>query len=147
MSTYYEDFSKRLATLRKDRGYTQYTFAEALNTPRSNVQGYESGNKFPKYEMLVKIVQLLGVSSDYMLGIDTDTTNVSRSIFVKQLEGLDEAYFSASRERQRTVDAMLKDIYVIMEAALKTENDTEIGLYIDLFDVARRITDATHGHE
>jgi len=34
-----------------------------------------------------------------------------------------------------------------MYAALTTTDDREIGLYIDLFDVARRILDATHGNE
>lgn len=147
-SQFDEDFARRLKTLRKDRGYTQYTFADALNTPRQNIQGYEAGGKFPKYEMLVQMTKLLGCSADYLLGLDSETIPTeNRSIFVAQLQELEEAYENASRERQRTVDSMLKDIYVIMLAALKTTDEREIGLYIDLFDVARRILDATQGDE
>lgn len=148
MSSYAEEFAKRLATIRKDRGYTQYSFADALGTSRSNIQGYECGDKFPKYELLVKMCELLGVSADYMLGMDSQTIpSQDKGIFIKQLKELEKVYNEASRERQRTVDSMLKDVYVIMYAALTTKNDQEIGLYIDLFDVARRILDATHGNE
>lgn len=143
---YAEAFAQRLRAVRKERGYTQYSFAEALGTPRQNIQGYETAGKFPKYEMLVQMTKLLGVSADYLLGIDTSTIpTMEKGIFIRQLKGLEEAYNAASRERQHTVDCILLDIYAIMEAALKTEDDAEMGLYIDLFDVARRITEATHG--
>ena len=145
---YGEAFAHRLKTLRKDRGYTQYTFADALNTPRQNIQGYETAAKFPKYEMLVKICKLLGVSGDYMLGMDEQTMpSENQSIFVDQIKGLEQLCKDASRERQKTVDSILKDVYAIMEAALVSTDDKEVGLYIDLFDVAHRIIDATHGHE
>jgi len=148
MSDYAEEFAKRLATIRKDRGFTQYSFADALGTARSNIQGYECGEKFPKYELLVKMCRLLGVSADYMLGMDSQTIpSQDKGIFVEQLKELEGVYNKASRERQRTIDSMLKDIYAIMYAALTTTDDREIGLYIDLFDVARRILDATHGNE
>lgn len=141
-------FSERLRAVRSERGYTQYSFADALGTPRQNVQGYETAGKFPKYEMLVRMTKLLGVSADYLLGIDTGTIpTIQKSIFVDQLKGLEEAYNAASRERQHTVDCILLDIYTIMDAALKTTDDHEMGLYIDLFNVARRITETTHGDE
>ena len=143
-----EEFSQRLRSVRKERGYTQYSFADALKTPRQNVQGYETAGKFPKYEMLVRMAKLLGVSTDYLLGIDTDAIpTIQKSIFIAQRKGLEEAYNAASRERQHTVDCILLDIYTIMDAALKTTDDHEMGLYIDLFNVARRITDVTHGDE
>lgn len=143
-----EEFSQRLRSVRKERGYTQYSFADALKTPRQNVQGYETAGKFPKYEMLVRMAKLLGVSTDYLLGIDADAIpTIQKSIFIDQLKGLEEAYSAASRERQHTVDCILLDIYTIMDAALKTTDDHEMGLYIDLFNVARRITDVTHGDE
>ena len=141
------EFSERLADLRRERGYTQYSFAEALKTSRSNICGYEAGEKFPKYEMLVRMCQLLGVTSDYMLGLDKEKSAVSHGIFVDQLKGLREAYNGVPRERQRTVDGMLKDIYAVMEAALKCTSEEEMALYIDLFDVARRVVSATHGDE
>lgn len=147
-SEFAEAFAQRLRAIRKERGYTQYSFADALDTPRQNVQGYETAGKFPKYEMLVQMSRLLGVSTDYLLGIDTGTVpTVDNRIFARQLKGLEEAYNAASRERQHTVDCILLDIYTIMEAALKTTDEREIGLYIDLFSVARRVTEATHGYD
>jgi len=58
--------------------------------------------------LLVKMCRLLGVSADYMLGMDSQTIpSQDKGIFVEQLKELEGVYNKASRERQRTIDSML----------------------------------------
>jgi transcriptional regulator with XRE-family HTH domain len=67
----------RLKHLRKDRGYTQESFAEKLGVPVGTYRNWEQGINTPDSETIIRIVQLLETSSDYLLGrVDYDMPNV-----------------------------------------------------------------------
>lgn len=58
-----------LKTLRKTRGYTSAKdFCKAIGISFSTYQNYESGSRVPTVEMLVKIADFYGVTTDYLLG-------------------------------------------------------------------------------
>ena len=92
-----------LVNLRKDRGYTQQNLAEILNTSRSSISNYEKGTNYPDLNGLVKIADLLNVSTDYLLGRTTylegfDSLNnkmigsITLSDFHKQMFLLDKEH-------------------------------------------------------
>ena len=58
---------KRLQRTRKERGFTAQNMADYLNTGLRNYQKYESGHANPTLKNLVKIADLLDVSTDYLL--------------------------------------------------------------------------------
>lgn len=64
------NFGERLKDLRKSNGLTQQQLADRLGVAKSVVSYYESGDRFPSYDVLIKIAQRFHVTTDYMLGIE-----------------------------------------------------------------------------
>lgn len=63
-------FSKRLNLTRKFRGYTAQQMADYLSMGLRAYRNYESGDRFPSADALIKIADKLDVSIDYLLGRD-----------------------------------------------------------------------------
>ena len=61
-------FGERLAELRKDRGLKQKDIAALLNVAVSTVSNYETDSHEPDLTNLCELANLLGVSTDYLLG-------------------------------------------------------------------------------
>jgi len=66
------NFSKRLRSLRKGRGYTQETFASAIGVQSRRYAHWEQGTYEPPLDVLVKICIRLETTSDYLLCITDD---------------------------------------------------------------------------
>ena len=62
--------SERIKALRKASGISQVDLAELLGVTKQSVSNWENDNIQPSIEMLLKLVKVFGVSSDYLLGID-----------------------------------------------------------------------------
>lgn len=62
--------SERLNQTRKSKGYTAQYMADALQTGIRNYRKYESGDANPTLEGLIKIADILDISTDYLLGRD-----------------------------------------------------------------------------
>ena len=79
-----DEFGSRLQERRKERGYTQNTIIDALKTEyedKTETQlpstdkawgNYENGKRELSLELLAKTCSLLGVSSDYLLGLSQE---------------------------------------------------------------------------
>lgn len=61
-------FRTRLKKLREERGYSQYTFADAFGVAQSTVGSWEAGKREPNYETTMRIADFFNVSLDYLLG-------------------------------------------------------------------------------
>lgn len=59
----------RLRVLRKERKYTQKQVADRIGHAVSAISAYESGSRYPSYDVLVKLARIYSVSTDYLLGI------------------------------------------------------------------------------
>ncbi len=81
---------ERLQTLRIKSGFTQKELASRLGVSPSIISGYETGERTPSAEILLKLSGLLHCSTDYLLGID-----VNRPIIVLDTSGLNEDQISA----------------------------------------------------
>lgn len=60
-------FNSRLRAVRMKRGFTQQTMADNLCISLNAYQKYEQAERSPSLETLVKIADLLEVSTDYLL--------------------------------------------------------------------------------
>ncbi len=60
-------FSDKLIQLRKKSGWSQEELAEQLGVSRQSVSKWEGAQSFPDIEKIVKMSQLFGVSTDYLL--------------------------------------------------------------------------------
>jgi transcriptional regulator with XRE-family HTH domain len=70
---------ERLIECRKKRKLTQEQLAQKVKTTKGTISNYENGHSTPPHETLVAIADVLGVSTDYLLG-RTDDPNRPDSI-------------------------------------------------------------------
>ena len=59
----------RLKELRLEFNYTQQYVANILNIKQNTYSQYESGQRQLPLDVLIKLSELYGVSTDYILGI------------------------------------------------------------------------------
>lgn len=67
-----ELFGDKLKAVRKANSMTQADFARELKVSSSVIAAYEQGKNFPSVSVLIEICKVLGVSSDYLLGISDE---------------------------------------------------------------------------
>ena len=60
-------FNKRLNEVRHQRGISAASMADSLNIGLRSYRNYESGDREPSLEMLVRIADILNVTTDYLL--------------------------------------------------------------------------------
>ena len=69
---------KNIKTLRTALGWSQVDLARKLNITKQTVSNWENDNIQPSIEMLVRLSKIFGVTTDYLLGLETDVqVNVS----------------------------------------------------------------------
>ena len=105
-------FGARLIALRKARGLTQSQLADAIGVNQSTVSYHEAIADMPAGEVVVKLAQTLGVTTDELLGakppprIDSPTADPEARRYwrrFQQLMGLPE---KDQRAVFRTLDTM-----------------------------------------
>lgn len=70
-------FAEKLKEARKKAGFTQVKLASLLNVSQAAIAGWESGNRTPDVDIIANISMILGVSSDYLLGVNREDSNIS----------------------------------------------------------------------
>ncbi len=60
-------FGKRLNQTRKQQGLTAQKMANLLSVSLRTYRNYESEHSYPSLELLVKIADILNVSTDFLL--------------------------------------------------------------------------------
>ena len=67
----------RLKEIRKSKGISQIKLAMYLNTSQNTISRYETGEREPGINELIKIADYFNVSVDYLLG-RTDNPNMQK---------------------------------------------------------------------
>lgn len=70
----YCEFGVILRKMRKDRGMTQSELGAKIGLPKAVISKYETGLGYPSFDVLIRIAQFFGVSTDYMLGVAGNKT-------------------------------------------------------------------------
>ena len=83
-------FDDRLKNLRRSKGLTQNNVAQILNIPLRTYVSYENNEREPNSELLVKLVNLFGVTADYLLGINSNFGYRNIDSDVEMFQGLDD---------------------------------------------------------
>ncbi|MBQ8763920.1 MAG: helix-turn-helix transcriptional regulator [Clostridia bacterium] len=63
--------NEKIKALRLAGNYSQVDIAEKLSVTKQTISNWENNNIQPSIDMLVKIADLFGVTTDYLLGRDT----------------------------------------------------------------------------
>ena len=73
----------RLRELRKENHLTQEKLGEILGVSKVSISGYENGNRIPSLEILNKIIDFFGISSDFLLGRELNVICEESNISVR----------------------------------------------------------------
>ncbi len=65
----YCEFGENLRKLRKGRGMTQSELGGYVGLSKAVISKYETGIGYPSFDVLIRIAQYFGVSTDYLLGV------------------------------------------------------------------------------
>ncbi len=69
------NMGEKLKSLRLEKKLTQKQVADRIGLAISAVSSYESGSRYPSYDVLVRLAHIFHVSTDYLLGM-TDKRNI-----------------------------------------------------------------------
>ena len=100
-----------LKALREASGKSMSEAADALNIAKSTYASYEYGKREPNIEMLTKIANFYGVTTDYLLGRDSQKSNELTP--TQREEIATQKWLSLDKEKR---DALLQ----MMETCIKT---------------------------
>lgn len=64
------NFGSKLKMLRTGQKQTQQQLADRLGVAKSVVSYYESGDRYPSYDVIVKIAHTFHVTTDYLLDVE-----------------------------------------------------------------------------
>ena len=81
----------RLRELRKENNMSQEDLGKLLGVTKVSVSGYENGNRVPSLDVLSQILDVFGVSADYLMGreldvVCEDNTSVRMSLSISDIE-------------------------------------------------------------
>lgn len=106
----HELFPIRLRESRDRRGLTQGELGKEAGLPPTTISHFESGSRKPSFDNLRRLTRVLGVSTDYLMGLVDATDNVG----------------AASRIARHLGNATEDDIKML-EAVAKSLADTRKG--------------------
>lgn len=66
------NFGDKLKSLRTAQKMTQQQLGECIGVAKSIVSYYESGDRYPSYDVLVRIAHVFHTTTDYLLDIAKD---------------------------------------------------------------------------
>ena len=66
------NFAKRLKELRLQYDLGQAQVAKMANVTKNAISTYENGTRQPSFETLIRLAVIYRVSTDYLLGVDSD---------------------------------------------------------------------------
>ncbi|PND40535.1 helix-turn-helix domain-containing protein [Leuconostoc mesenteroides] len=67
-------FGERLKAARKIKNMTQLGLSARLDVSKGTISAYEQASSYPSIETVVKLCEVLVVSSDYLLGLSDNLT-------------------------------------------------------------------------
>lgn len=107
---------ERLNKLRQERGLTQQELADLFHISNSTISSYETGNRIPDVEFLLKLSKFYNISSDYIIGLSDSRLplDIMNSIVADQVsyQSVIEKIQKLPVERKRTLLAILDDLYL-----------------------------------
>lgn len=109
---------ENIRILRKEKGYSQETFAQQLNVVRQTVSKWEKGYSVPDAETLKNISELLETPVSVLLGSTVEEIspdNPSREDEIaKQLAVLNNQLAERTARRKKTIKIILWAIVIIV---------------------------------
>ena len=111
------DFKIRLRQLRRQAGLTQHELSDRLDFVPGTISSYETGRTQPGFTDLIRIAQLFGTSTDYLLGITPPRDEAERDA-----DRLTEKFHYLSPRRRRQLLHLI-DLYLELDGSAYFEKE------------------------
>lgn len=113
-------FPRRLKEARIEKKLTQEELAKRVNTKKTTISNYETGYSSPSQEMLSDLADILGKSTDWLLGRTNDPNVPDESQSKKTLKVDDEIFFdgylkASEEEKEKMREYWFREIKKIQE--------------------------------
>lgn len=103
-------FGKKIAILRKEKGWSQTDLATELNTSVSVISRYERDEMIPSVDTAKRLAELLDTTVGYLLG-ENDEANLFKDQEALERFKAIKAFKEADREKIFfTIDAMIHEV-------------------------------------
>ena len=148
------NIGKNLRKVRIYNGMTQQELADALGSSKASISAYEKNKIMPNFTMLIKMAEILNVSTDYLLsfgdehldeiynispaGTQADMTGNERARKLSgRFMGIGEQIRELREERELSIQQLADELSLPVTSIQKYENDTDAPSYGTLLDMAR----------
>lgn len=103
-------FGERLATLRKAAGITQTAFAQEVGISQRMMAYYESPTAHPPANLLPTMAQVLGVSVDTLLGLETSKrrAKATDTRLARRLQEVEKLGAAEKRQIMQIIDTFIE---------------------------------------
>lgn len=95
---------KNLKKIREERKLTQQAMADMLQIQRPTYTRYETGEREPDFETVLKISELLSVSTDFLLGKTDIPSSIDAQLSDAEFALYGEAKDLTDEEKQKVLD-------------------------------------------
>jgi len=104
-----ENIGQRLARLRRERGMTQVELAQRLDVAQPVVSDYERGELRLHGQLIIKLSDILGVSSEELLGLKKAPSNgaLKNRRLLRRLQAIERLPRRDQQALLRTIDRFL----------------------------------------
>lgn len=102
--------SSRIREARRAKGLTQAQAAAALHINQATYSGYETGKRQPDALKIKQIAALLGVTGDYLLGLDEKKEEPA------QTDRLPAGYYTLNDTNRAIVDSLIEQLQAAQSA-------------------------------
>ncbi len=105
-----EMLGQRIARLRKEKGLTQVEVAKKTGLSQVLVSDYERGRLRPNPDTIIKLAQILLVTTDELLGVKESPTTGSKLSLktIRRLKRIEDLPASQQKTLFKTIDTFLK---------------------------------------
>ncbi len=105
-------FGRRVQNLRTDAGLSMEQLAGRLGISKSRVNMWENGGVIPRRDMLVKVAEFFGVSTDFLLSSGQDGKEPEESKEVQIIQrGLKDMNEEQHKKALKILAAAFDDIF------------------------------------
>ena len=104
-------FGSRIKQLRQEAGLTMEELARKLDVTKSRVNMWENKGVVPRHDVLTKVASIFSVTTDYLLGYDSENINSEDPKLEYLQRGLKKMDKNELETAEKLLKAMFEDIF------------------------------------
>ncbi len=135
------DIGKRIKQLRVENGYTQKELADKIGLTPKMISFYENEERVPPIDIVLKLIIIFDVTSDYLLGISDDRQNPRDTEWRYSHE--ENRLGKILSNYRRTNSLSQKDFSKLLDITEELEMQIEKGIYTPSWKLIKKISDIT----